>query len=426
MKILSAWLVVLILTCGLAPGQTYKVIWSFGGAASDGAYPMSNLIFDNAGNLYGTTEWGGNAMNSLCYSAGCGTIFELSPNGDGTWAETVLYNFCSSYATGSCLDGLNPTAGLAFDAAGNLYGTTYFGGPGCGSASAGCGTAFELSPPQSSGGPWTETVLHLFCSRNNCLDGGFPNSQLTFDGSGNLYGTTTGGGTGAWYGGTVFELSPSAGAWTETVLYNFCVGGRFHHCPDGTSPQAAVTFDRAGNLYGTTQVGGTPSGGGGGTLFELTPAAQGWTQTTLYAFNPASGIGTLDGVISFDSAGNLYSTSYYGGPLNTGTVFRFDPKSKVMRAVGFAAAGGGFPTAGVIIDEAAGVAYGTGLGEASSTVFEFGPTGKETVLYTFCQLQNCADGTAPYAGLILHDGNLYGTTREGGAFGYGVVFEITP
>jgi uncharacterized repeat protein (TIGR03803 family) len=273
-------------------------------------------------------------------------------------------------------------------------------------------------------------VLYLFCSLNNCLDGVFPNSHLTFDAAGNLYGTTTGGGTGAWYGGTVFELSPNAGTWTEAVLYNFCVGGSFHHCPDGTSPQAAVTFDHAGNLYGTTEVGGTPKGGGGGTLFELTPTDKGWSETTLYAFNPGTGIGTLEGVVSFDSAGNLYSTSYYGGQLNTGTVFRFDPKHKIMRAADFAESGGGFPTAGVLIDEAAGVAYGTtisGLGGAfGGTVFAFGPTGKETILYTFCQLQNCADGEAPHSSLILHDGNLYGTTEKGGAFGYGVVFEITP
>jgi len=430
MKILSAWCVVLALTCGAALGQTYKVLWSFGSSPSDGASSVSNLIFDKAGNLYGTTQFGGSATNLQCGNGGgCGTVFELSPNADGTWTNNIIYNFCANYS-GSCLDGQQPTAGLAMDAAGNLYGTTYFGGPGCGNASAGCGTVFELSPPQSSGDPWTETVLYLFRSLNNCLDGVFPNSHLTFDGSGNLYGTTTGGGAGAWYGGTVFELSPNAGPWIETVLYNFCVGGRFHHCPDGTYPQAAVTFDHTGNLYGTTETGGTPSGGGGGTLFALTPTANGWSESTLYAFNPASGIGGLFGVVSLDSVGDLYSTSCGGGQSHGGTVFRFNPKGKTMRAASLASGGGACPTAGIVIDETAGAGYGTASSgftkDSGGTVFKFGSSGEETVLYTFCQLQNCADGYAPQASLILHDGNLYGTTEKGGALGYGVVFEITP
>ncbi|MGA2697563.1 MAG: choice-of-anchor tandem repeat GloVer-containing protein, partial [Terriglobales bacterium] len=136
MKILSAWCVVLALTCGAALGQTYKVLWSFGSSPSDGASSVSNLIFDKAGNLYGTTQFGGSATNLQCGNGGgCGTVFELSPNADGTWTNNIIYNFCANYS-GSCLDGQQPTAGLAMDAAGNLYGTTYFGGPGCGNASA--------------------------------------------------------------------------------------------------------------------------------------------------------------------------------------------------------------------------------------------------------------------------------------------------
>lgn len=430
MKTLFAGFNFLILTCGLLSGQTYKVLWSFGGLPTDGASPVSNLIFDKAGNLYGTTQFGGSATNLQCGDGGgCGTVFELSPNADGTWTDNIIYNFCAN-DSGACLDGQQPTAGLAMDTAGNLYGTTYFGGPACGSATAGCGTAFELSPPQSLGSPWTETVLYLFCSLNSCLDGGFPNGQLTLDIAGNLYGTTTGGGSGAWTGGTVFELSPNADRWSETVLYNFCTGGKYNHCPDGTRPQAAVTFDHSGNLYGTTQYGGTPRGGGGGTLFELTPTANGWAQTTLYAFNPSSGIGGLYGAVNLDSVGNLYSTSCGGGQSHGGTVFRFNPKSKTMRAASLTSGGGACPTAGVVIDQAAGAAYGTASSgftkDSGGTVFKFGSSGRETVLYTFCQLQNCADGYAPYASLILHDGNLYGTTERGGANGLGVVFEVTP
>jgi uncharacterized repeat protein (TIGR03803 family) len=190
---------VVVLGCGLALGQ-YKVLWSFSGLPGDGADPVSGLVSDHAGNLYGTTQYGG--------ANDGGTVFELSPNADGSWAETILYNFCGDKNEGHCNDGQYPTTGLILDRAGNLYGTTNNGGStDCLHNSYGCGTVFELSP---SAGVWTETVLYSFCADTNCDDGYYPDSQLIFDGSGNLYSTTSSGGTGNGGYGTVFELSPSA------------------------------------------------------------------------------------------------------------------------------------------------------------------------------------------------------------------------
>jgi uncharacterized repeat protein (TIGR03803 family) len=434
MKNLFWFMVMLVLGCGLALGQTYKVLWSFGGAPNDGANPVGNLVFDSAGNLYGTTQWGGNVTNSHCFGAGCGTVFELSPNPDGTWTNTVLYSFCANYAAGSCLDGQEPVAGLSMDAEGNLYGTTYNGGAVyCPSASAGCGTVFELSPPASPGGAWTETVVHSFCANyvnGRCLDGEFPSGHLTFDTAGNLYGTTSSGGSGAWLGGTVFELSLTAGAWTETVLYNFCVNGVYFHCSDGSGPLAGVTFDKSGNLYGTTQVGGTPKGDGGGTVYSLTPGSNGWVETTLVAFHQGDNeLRTPESVVSFDSKGNLYSTAYNGGPANLGGVFRFNPNSGITRALLFSSNSGGVkPSAGVLVDQKTSAVYGTTTAGwiGGGTVYKVTQSGEETVIYAFCQQENCADGEAPAASLTLHEGKLFGTTEAGGASGFGVVYEIAP
>jgi len=181
-----------------------KVLWTFGGYPHDGANPAGRLISDEAGNVYGTTRFGGGADD--------GTVFELSPQPDGTWTETVLYEFC--VAGGLCPDGEQPEAGLVFDPAGNLFGTTYVGG----TTQLYGGTVFELSPPQLPGGAWTFATIYNFCSVVNCqicLDGMNPHSQLALDAAGDLYGTTTAGGTGhdlSRYAGdgTVFELSQGA------------------------------------------------------------------------------------------------------------------------------------------------------------------------------------------------------------------------
>ncbi len=196
-----------------------KVLLNFSG--TDGSNPVVGLIFDAAGNLYGTTGRGG--------AYGYGTVFELTPNGSGGWTETVLYNFCSQT---NCTDGAIPSASLILDAAGNLYGTTWAGGTGsatfCTAPGPNCGTVFELTPSGE------ETVLYNFCSQTNCTDGANPSASLIFDGAGNLYGTTQNGGT--YSSGTVFGLTPIGGGnWAETVIHSFCSEA---NCADGMYPWA--------------------------------------------------------------------------------------------------------------------------------------------------------------------------------------------
>ncbi|MGA7459437.1 MAG: choice-of-anchor tandem repeat GloVer-containing protein [Candidatus Korobacteraceae bacterium] len=278
-------------------GWTEQVLHSFGNGA-DGLTLYSGLISDAAGNLYGTTYYGG--------TYGYGTAFELTPAAGGGWTEGVLHNF-------TYYDGQQPWAGLIFDAAGNLYGTTYYGGLylACPGGASDCGTVFELMP---GGGRWGETILHNFGTGG---DGFSPTAGLILDAAGNLYGTTNGGGTYNQYGGTVFELTPGVGGWTETLLHSFGNG------TDGEAPDGALVFDTAGNLYGTTGGGGTY---GGGTVFELTPTVGGgWTEQVLHNFgNGVDGANPYTGLI-FDAAGNLYGTTQSGGNHGAGTVFELTP-----------------------------------------------------------------------------------------------------
>ncbi len=408
-------LAILLSSC-VSLGQTYKVLWSFGSVPNDGSGSFGNLIFDSAGNLYGTTQGGG--LNNG------GTVFQLSPRGDGTWAESVLYNFCSVIQNGTCSDGQWPEAGLTLDGNGNLYGTTFNGGNGTGPCAGPCGTVFELMP---ANGVWTEMVLYSFCDANKCQDGSRPTSQLIFDSRGNLYGTTSEGGTGKYLGGTVFELSPGANGWTHTNLYNFCVGGQQRICPDGDKPEAGVTLDRLGNLYGTTSAGGTSKSKGAGTLFELSPSVNGWNLTTLLAFNPTDGqLQVPLGTVSFDLEGNLYSTASAG----SSGVFRLLSKSHRQQNFIFDITDGYGPTSGLIEDPSDRAFFGTTAGggsEMGGVAYQITKSGQETVLYNFCEQSQCIDGRYPYAGLVEDEsGNLYGTATQGGTNGDGVVFEIIP
>jgi uncharacterized repeat protein (TIGR03803 family) len=436
MKNVELYAVAVILTCGFAFGQAQeKVLWSFAGPPNDGAMPLAGLVFDQSGNLYGTTYTGGNATAPVCGS-GCGTIFELSPGSDGIWKESVLYNFCSNYSAGQCLDGAYPQASLVFDAAGNLYGTTnYGGGQPCTIQSSGCGTVFELSPPAPSGS-WTQTVLYSFCAEVvnfQCLDGAVPISQLTWDASGNLYGTTSAGGTAD--AGTVFELSPDSGLWNEVVLYNFCSIGHGTVCPDGEYPFAGVTFDNSGSLYGTTEVGGSSRYQGGGTVYKLTPTSGVWIESVLIRFVTPYSDGRLPiAPVSFDAVGNLYGTTAAGGPSGNGGVFRL--RKSGAEYFLFNGSNGSFPVGGVLVDSRRAAIYGTtqGGGGHLGAVFKITAPAQETVLYGFCLKEPCVDGAQPSAGLIEDRfGNLYSTGKYGGAnitscenSGCGVVFEIQP
>jgi uncharacterized repeat protein (TIGR03803 family) len=316
---------------------------------ADGQLSYAGLILDPAGNLYGTTSQGG-ANN-------WGTVFKIDTNDQ----ESVLYSFCSA---ANCADGQLPYAALIRDGAGNLYGTTTYGGANNG------GTVFKLDAAGH------ETVLYSFCSATNCTDGQLPYAGLIQDVAGNLYGTTFGGGAiGAanFQGGTVFKLDAAG---HETVLYSFCSAA---NCTDGKQPYAGLVMDGAGNLYGTT------SGGGahgflntlGGTVFKLDPSRH---ETVVYSFCSAGGAQCTDGEMPLgglvlDAAGNLYGAAPFGG-------------------------------ANALIS-------GNGVG----VVFKVTKQGKESVLYNFCSALNCSDGLLPYAGLIQDaEGNLYGTTSAGGIF----------
>jgi uncharacterized repeat protein (TIGR03803 family) len=395
----------LVVTALALPGSSdakFRVLYTFKGG-SDGSGPEAGLIADNAGNLYGTTVGGG--------AHGYGTVFRLAP--DGT--ETVLYSFAGGK------DGAYPQAGLIMDGSGNFYGTTYSGGTdGC--EGYGCGTVFKLAP----GG--TETVLHTFCEKSGCADGSTPAAGLIMDTSGNLYGTTVTGGSDAdcYYltgCGTVFRLAADG---TETVLYAFQGGS------DGGNPYAGVIIDKSGNLYGTTEYGGTGGIVSAGTVFEVTPDGQ---EKVLWNFCSLSscddGEFPAAGLIR-DNAGNLYGTAAWGGIM--GTVFKLAPDGTFTKLHGFSdVPDGANPYAGLTMDKA-GNLYGTteaggkkcgNYGSSCGIVFKIAPDGTETVLHAFNKRKG--DGILPAAGLVKNGKSLYGTTsmiqwRSGG----GTIFKITP
>ena len=319
-----------------------KVLYSFQGAP-DGAVPTGGVVFDKAGNLYGATDGGG---SSSCDGPGqCGTVYQLTPptQKGGAWTETVLYIF-KGHAHN---DGATPEGGLVIDEAGNLYGTTGYGGSGpcllLGGA-VGCGTVYELSPPAKQGDPWTEKVLYSF---QGGKDGYVASGDLVFDKAGNLYGATLfGGGEGTtcdvFYGGqcgTVFKLSPpktKSGKWTEKVLHGFAGGIAGTKDGDGALPNGGLVLDSNGAIYGTTYYGGNASGDcdggtegiGCGTAFKLDPPVEKggtWTERMLRRFDVTDGANPAAGM-TFDSKGNLYGVT-------RGTLFRLAPPEK-CRLVG--------------------------------------------------------------------------------------------
>jgi uncharacterized repeat protein (TIGR03803 family) len=369
------------LTPGANGKWTKKTLHNFN--IADGSNPGGDLIFDTAGNLYGTTAQGGDFFTCDGGTAyGCGTVFEMTPSADGKWKERVLHSF------GDGKDGFHPAAGLVLDDAGNLYGAASLGGAND-SCVIGCGMVFQLTPGKN--GNWNEKVLHSFRG----IDGYEPNGELVFDAAGNLYGTTYQGGG---YNvsccsdscGTVFELTPDKnGDWTESVLYHF-------DFKSGSQPVGGVIFDAAGNLYGTTSDGGAyPCGGGSGcgTAFQLTPGTNGhWKETALHNFGRDKDGASPSASLVLDVAGNLYGTTYAGG------------------------------------------SYGQSCGNNTcGTVFELTPGNNgewnEKVLHSFRGFSSNghSDGSTPDGGLIFDGaGNLYGAAGTGGAYQGGAVFEITP
>jgi len=369
-----------------AQAQTFTVLYTFTNTA-EGEQPDAPLTMDAAGNLYGTTQYGGT-------HGGFGTVFKLNATGK----ETVLLSLAGTP------DAEDPYSGLTRDKAGNFYGTTLYGG-----TMGGFGTVFKLHP----GGK--EAILHSFAGT---LDGEDPRSVLVRDAAGNLYGTTQYGGTNGGFG-TVFKLDPTG---KLTLLHSFA------GTPDGEDPYAGVLRDKAGNLYGTSQYGGT--NGGYGTVFKLSPKG---ALTLLHSFaGTPDGVNPLAGLLR-DPAGNLYGTTYYGGTNGGfGTVFKLSPKGKLTLLHSFAGMPDGQNPYARLIRDPAGNLYGTtfyGGTAGYGAVFKVDTTGKLTILHSF---NPSPDGSHPIAGLILDNaGNLNGTTSDGGDLscgfsGCGTVFKLTP
>jgi uncharacterized repeat protein (TIGR03803 family) len=398
----------------------FKLLHTFR-SGNDGSNPYAGLTVGTDGSLYGTTVYGGGA--GQCFQTTCGTAFRLIPNPDGTWSEKVIYSFSGFSEPGM------PYAGLIWDSVGNLYGTTEGGG---GSISGGFpGTIFELSP--NPDGSWAETTLTSF----GWPCGSWPYAGAIRDATGNLYTTVT---YSYSTGGAVCQISPSPyGWWTVSVVYQF-TGGQ-----DGATPYAGLVLDEKGNLYGTTYSGGGSTAcfaplyeqSGCGTVFELTANTRGgWNRRVIQRFSGGvSGANPVAG-LTLDSAGNLYGTTSAGGAYGHGNVFELTPNPDgtwTPHALHQFTGGkdGASPVAGLIFDSA-GNLYGTtanggahGYGNAFKLMPGPGGTWIEQVLHQFT---GGWDGANPDAPLVLDNaGNLYGTTYGGGnVCGCGVIFEITP
>jgi uncharacterized repeat protein (TIGR03803 family) len=392
-------LAILIAVLMLAGNSLAKAVLHTFRGGGDGIAPYGRLISDAESNLYGTTAFGG--------ASGAGVVFELTKSSAG-WTETILYSFTDGK------DGSQPWAGLIFDSAGNLYGTTYRGG------AFNAGTVYELTPGQ--GGTWTETVLYSFASGT---DGEGPQSDLTFDQTGNIYGTTNNGGSPG--NGIVFELTPGqGGVWSETVLHRFLRR-------EGTSPRAAVIFDKKGALYGTLANNG---GFNAGAVFRLEPpAVQGgvWTEKTLYHFTgQADGYGPLCRLVRFK--GSLYGTTVGGGATDNGVIFQLTPPAShhgawtetVLHSF-TCGSDGCLGWAGMIMDKK-GVFYGTtqyGGPSNGGTAFQLQQVSGAWIESVLCSF-NSSDNDFSAAGLLLgKNGALYGTT-VGSRGNAGMVFKVTP
>jgi uncharacterized repeat protein (TIGR03803 family) len=353
---------------------TETLIYQFQGKGSnDASVPNGGLIRDAAGNLYGATAYGGTGDCVLLgVPAGCGAVYELSPpkQKGGAWTETILYSFPTAK------QGYVPNGNLVFDSAGDLFGATIFGGgkgTTCDKFYQYCGAVFKLTPPKTKGGKWTEKVLHAFSSGT---DGASPNGGLVLDGKGNVYGTTYAGGIeggvcGSGGCGAVFELRPPTkigGVWVERVLHRF--GG----ASDGGGPSAGVIFGGSGNLYGTT-VGGGAHNSPWGTVFQLARHLNGmWTERLLYTFQDGKDGSEPRGGLVLDSNGNLYGTATGGGTVGGGTIFRLRPTGSTWTLTvlhSFTGDPDGSWPAGSLVFDTAGSLHGTtedsGTGQACGT-----------------------------------------------------------
>jgi len=390
-----------LLLASVASGGTYKILHNFG-AGSDGTYPNGPLLLSAAGNLYGVTANGG---GSACFGAGCGTVFELAPQGNGKWTEQILYVFEDNG------DGAFPQGNLVQDAAGDLYGIdgTDVGKPH---------GVFELMP---GSGRWNLSLLWT--------KGYSPG--LLLDEAGDIYGFFSADPEK----GAIGELSPGPNGWTYTDLYDFC---QPPSCHDGNEPESPLTWDRQGNLYGTMLEGGNNRCSGGcGVAFQMTPNGDGtWTYRVIHYFGSSQYDGQLPvaGLV-VDAAGNAYGATWSGGRWNDGTVFRLTPstggrwKETILWDFPPGVPGAG-PLYTLALDHA-GALYGMAQGGDKKcgpcgVIFKLAPQKsgkwKYSVLHTF----HGPEGADPYGVILDGKGNIFGTTYDGGKYGAGVAFEITP
>lgn len=347
------------------------------------------------------------------------SVAALVPFGANAARQHTMSSFCAKL---SCADGSSPSADLVMDAAGNLYGTTAAGGTNS------SGTIFQLSRGQD--GRWQRKVLHSFC-RNGypCSDGAMPAGKLAIDASGNLYGTTIGGGSNGSNGGVAFRLIPGGTRWTLKLLHTFCSG---ENCTDGKAPSSGLTYQGAASgapydgqspLYGTTQYGGAQNQG---TAFQLTPGARHWTEKVIYDF--CSQAGCADGAqpwqgLLASANGDLFGVTYGRTAPQYGVAFQLSLSGGSWHVTvlytfcQLANCADGYGPNALVMD-AKGALYGTTYGGGANnwgTAFRLTPAGAYSILYNFCGEQYCADGAAPAAALAIGaTGELYGTTYYGG------------
>jgi uncharacterized repeat protein (TIGR03803 family) len=418
------------------------VLYNFTG--TDGNVPESGVILGASGNLYGTAPIGGNL--AICDGNGCGTVFEIVHNAGDGWSERTIYTFAGGPA-----DGASPYSALVLDSHGHFFGMTYYGGTGsCTDGQfPGCGTVFELQHNPSGG--WKETVLYNFQGGS---DGAYPQATLVLDGEGNLYGTTSYGGTGTClvdsisYGcGTVFKLSPNSdGSWSENILYQF--PGGFN----GAIPSGGLARDSVGTLYGAVggglSCGQYFSGQDCGIVYKLRQTPSGWVRSTLHRFTGGTDGFEPLGSVTLDASGNVYGTTYFGGisspKFGNGVVYELTPGSggAYTETILYDFTGlldGGYPTNSVVFDATDNIyVFTTGGGTTSQddgggTLDELSPGAGGWTETTLAAFETSTEGLFPY-GLVARDaaGNNYGAAAFDGTVstncpgGCGLVFEVTP
>jgi hypothetical protein len=434
-----------LLLAGLAIGSrasaaTLTTLYSFCGlnACADGQTPLGPPVRDAAGNIFGTTNNGGNL-----YGSDAGIIYQLSQK-HGNWTLKTIYQFCS---LANCADGAFAQSGLIIDTQGNLYGTTSSG------MSFGQGVAYELMP-NARKTKWKLKVLYTFCTKSECIDGKTPYRELTYqgeaagapyDGASPLYGVTLSGGNAS--DGVLYELVRVNGRWKEKVLHSFC---SLASCADGAYPSATPAVDASGNVYGATNYGN-------GSIYEVSMNAKGrWKESVIYRFCGQTNCsdGSFPSSLDVDGQGNLIGTAGGGGsgascPSNfdggCGVVFKIVPngtqsaESVLYSFCQLADCADGASPQSINLDSGGAIIgttfYGGGNdidhnGYGGGTIFELNG-GVETVLHAFCSLSDCTDGEYPIAHPIFDGaGNLFGVTPDGGANaipagGWGTAFELT-